>query len=185
MTARGVLECGSPLPLSEPSANQARQKSARGPAHSNTRRRFVALFALAALPLISALAQSYSVDWYKVGGGGGTSTGGVYAVAGTIGQPDAGAMSGGPFTLTGGFWGLIAAVQTPGAPLLSVTRSNSTVIMTWPLPATGWLLHATTNLVTSGSVWTEIPPPYQTSGVNLQFTEPSPAGNRFHRLFKP
>ena len=40
--------------------------------------------------------QSYSVDWYKVAGGGGTSTGGTYTVNGTIGQPDAsGAMSGG------------------------------------------------------------------------------------------
>ena len=40
--------------------------------------------------------QSYSIDWYKIAGGGGTSTGATYQVTGTIGQPDA---SG---TLTGG-----------------------------------------------------------------------------------
>ena len=34
----------------------------------------------------SAFAQTYSIDWYKVAGGGGTSTGGVYSVSGTIGQ---------------------------------------------------------------------------------------------------
>ena len=58
----------------------------------------------------SALAQSYSIDWFTIDGGGGTSTGGVYSVSGTIGQPDAGAMSGGSYALTGGFWG---AIQTP------------------------------------------------------------------------
>lgn len=37
----------------------------------------------------AALAQSYSIDWFTIDGGGGTSTGGVYSVSGTIGQPDA------------------------------------------------------------------------------------------------
>jgi len=52
----------------------------------------------------SALAQPFTLDWYTVDGGGGTSTGGLFEVSGTIGQPDAGVMSGGNFTLTGGFW---------------------------------------------------------------------------------
>ena len=29
-------------------------------------------------------AQSYSIDWFTIDGGGGTSTGGVYSVSGTI-----------------------------------------------------------------------------------------------------
>src|SRR5437899_2475559 len=37
----------------------------------------------------SAHAQSYSIDWFTIDGGGGTSTGGVYQVSGTVGQPDA------------------------------------------------------------------------------------------------
>jgi hypothetical protein len=40
---------------------------------------------------LRAPAQSYLIDWYKVAGGGGTSTGSVYAISGTIGQPDASA----------------------------------------------------------------------------------------------
>ena len=127
----------------------------------------------------------YSIDWSTIDGGGGTSTGGVYTVSGTIGQPDAGTMSGGTYTLSGGFWGIVAAVQTENAPWLTVTRSNNGVVVSWPLPATGWLLHATTNLITGGSLWTEIPPPYQTNGTTLQFTEASPAGNKFYRLHKP
>jgi hypothetical protein len=140
------------------------------------------LLATAACP---ANAQSYSVDWHTIDGGGGTSTSGMFTVTGTIGQPDAGAMGGGTYTLQGGFWGIVAAVQTEGAPWLTVTRSNNSVVVSWPLPATGWRLHATTNLVTGGSLWTEIPPSYQTNGTNLQFTEPVPTGNKFYRLHKP
>ena len=47
---------------------------------------FFLLFLL--LPVV-IFAQSYSIDWYKIAGGGGTSTGGVYSVSGTIGQNDA------------------------------------------------------------------------------------------------
>ena len=70
-------------------------------------------------------AQNYSIGWHKIAGGGGTSTNGPHSISGTIGQPDAGTMSGGNFSLTGGFWGIVAAVQNPPAPLLSVTRSNT------------------------------------------------------------
>src|ERR1017187_3908814 len=76
---------------------------------------------------VTAFAQNYSVDWYKISGGGGTSTGAVYSVSGTIGQPDAsGAMSGGQYSVTGGFWALYA-VQTPGAPALTITHSGNGV----------------------------------------------------------
>jgi hypothetical protein len=67
-----------------------------------------------------ALGQSYSLAWSTIDGGGGTSTGGVYSVSGTIGQPDAGTMNSGDFSVTGGFWALYA-VQTPGAPWLTIT----------------------------------------------------------------
>src|ERR1017187_274191 len=50
-------------------------------------------------------AESYSIDWSTIDGGGGVSTGGVYQVNGTIGQPDAGAaMTGGNYSVSGGFW---------------------------------------------------------------------------------
>src|SRR5689334_15405980 len=84
-------------------------------------------------------AQSYSIDWFAIAGGGGTSTGGVFTVTGTIGQADAGHMSGGSFTLDGGFWSIIAAVQTPGAPTLRVVRTTTnTVVLAWPDPSTGF-----------------------------------------------
>lgn len=39
-----------------------------------------------------------------IDGGGGRSGGGALSLTGTIGQPDAGAMTGGSLSLRGGFW---------------------------------------------------------------------------------
>lgn len=53
-----------------------------------------------------AAAQEYDLSWYTFDGGGATfSTGGDFELGGTIGQPDAGVLSGGGFELVGGFWG--------------------------------------------------------------------------------
>ena len=71
----------------------------------------VRALAVAALLVLvsSALAQSggpYDLSWNSVDGGGETEcSGGGYTLGGTIGQPDAGLMAGGVYTLGGGFWG--------------------------------------------------------------------------------
>jgi hypothetical protein len=137
------------------------------------------------LPLLAVnltvLAQTYSIDWSKLSGGGGTSTGGVYTVSGTIGQPDAGgAMTGGNFSLTGGFWSLISVVQTLGAPTLTITHSGNTVKVSWPYPSTGWSLQQNNNLaVTNG--WAASGG-ISNDGVNNSITITSPTGNLFFRL---
>lgn len=69
---------------------------------------FLTLVALLLLvPVV--LAQSggdYDLTWNTVDSGGATfSTGGNYSLGGTIGQPDAGLLTGGDYTLAGGFWG--------------------------------------------------------------------------------
>jgi hypothetical protein len=140
--------------------------------------------AVAGLAATTGSAQ-FAIDWFTMDGGGGRSTGGVYCVTGTIGQPDAGTMSGGPYTLVGGFWGVIAAVQTEGAPYLTITRTNNTVVVSWPLPADEWVLQVTNVLPSVSVSWPRIPPPYQTNGANLQFIEPATVGNRFYRLHRP
>jgi hypothetical protein len=140
---------------------------------------------LLTLPL-PGVAQPYAIDWFTVDGGGGTSTNGQFSLAGTIGQPDAGAMNGGMFALEGGFWGLVAVLQTPGGPTLAIAVSNNTVIVSWPAPADGWLLHYTTTLGHGGTAWTEIPPPYQTNGLtSISYSVPLTAGSKFFQLHKP
>jgi len=70
------------------------------------------------LPVGVALAQTggeYDLSWSTIDGGGGKSDGGSYILSGTTGQPDAGStMSGGDYTLTGGFWGAGAPALAPG-----------------------------------------------------------------------
>lgn len=133
----------------------------------------------------AAFAQ-YSIDWYTIDGGGGTSTGGVYSVSGTIGQPDAGGpMTGGAFAITGGFWSLVAAIQTSGAPYLSVTNAGGAVVVSWPRPADGWVLDQTPTLTGSPLPWSQVAFPYQTNAAQIFLTVPAPAGNTFYRLRKP
>jgi hypothetical protein len=185
-TRASVLGCGSAPPLSLRSKRTRPPQSARGLAQSKTWRLIVAAFFILHSAFCFRAGGQFSLDWSTIDGGGGSSTGGVYCVTGTIGQPDAGKMSGGNFTLDGGFWGFLAAVQSPGAPYLRVARTETnTVCICWAGTDPAWKLHATTNLVTTGSTWTEIPRPYATNATGLYFIESVPVGNKFYRLHKP
>src|SRR6266481_3427104 len=129
-------------------------------------------------------AQNYSIDWYKVaGGGGGGSTGGLYSASGTIGQPDAGAVSGGTYSLSGGFWALFA-VQTPGAPLLKIFLTpTNTAVVSWPASWTGFSLQQNTDLRTTN--WVAPTETINNNGtVNFIIVSP-PASQRFYRLKSP
>jgi hypothetical protein len=131
-------------------------------------------------------AQSYSIDWYTIDGGGQTSTGGAYTVTGTIGQPDAGRLEGGSYVIGGGFWGLF---QVAGAPRLKIQKSGANVVVSWPAPSTGFKLQQTLTLSTppSASPWTDVmsPPPVTMVGTDNTVTYVSPSGNRYFRLFHP
>ena len=96
---------------------------------------------LIAATVAVARAQNFGVDWSTIAGGGGTSTAGVYTITGTIGQPDAARLNSSDFTIDGGFWSIVAAIQEPGAPLLSVrfTQTN-TVVVSWPMTWPGFAL---------------------------------------------
>ena len=126
-------------------------------------------------------AQGYSIDWYKIAGGGGTSAGGVYAVSGTIGQPDAGGpMTGGNYSLIGGFWSLISVVQTTGLPDLLVTHSGSSVVVSWQDTGTYTLQQNGNLAVPSG--WTTSGYSVSTSNGTNSITIISPTGSLFFRL---
>ena len=131
-----------------------------------------------------AQAQSYSIDWFTIDGGGGTSTNGQYSLSGTIGQPDAGgAMSGGNYSVTGGFWALIQVVQTPGAPTLYIGGSGSTVTVYWQ-NVSGWSLIQNGNLTTPVASWSANNTATLTGGTNY-LTLTNPPGNLFYRLTHP
>ena len=140
----------------------------------------ILLFVAFAATTVSA--QFYSIDWFTIDGGGGTSSGGAYSVTGTIGQPDAGTMSGGTYSLTGGFWSFISAVQTPGAPLLSIERQADAVRVYWPNPSTGFILDQSPTVT---GAWSQVAFPYATNTSDVSVTVNVPTGIRFYRLRKP
>ncbi len=129
--------------------------------------------------LSTARAQTYSIDWYKIAGGGGTSTNGHYSLSGTIGQHDAGGpMTAGTYSLTGGFWALPALVQTPGAPTLHITPATPGFTTIWWTPNTpGFTLQSTDSL--SPTNWVDIP-----SRTDNPVTVPATTPTRFYRLRK-
>jgi hypothetical protein len=134
--------------------------------------------ALGLFLFVGVTSGQQSIDWWTADGGGGTSTGGVYAVSGTIGQPDAGGMSGGSFSLTGGFWA-VAAVQTIGAPTLFITPAGSgQATLTWSPDTPGFHLQVSATL--NPPVWTNAP-----SGATHPITVPTIGAMRFYRLVKP
>ena len=135
------------------------------------------LFILHSTFCLRVSGQTYTIDWYKIAGGGGTSTGAVYSVTGTIGQLDAsGAMIGGGYSVTGGFWSLLQVVQTPGAPTLIITHVGNQAIVSWDPSATGWTLQ--TNNTLSAVSWGN----YLGSIVNNSATNSPPTGTVFFRL---
>jgi len=145
-----------------------------------------AILLLACLSLRAQSGGNFDLTWSTIDGGGGVSTGGVYSVTGTIGQPDAGTSSGGSFTLVGGFWGVTASVQAPPPSLrierVAVSGNAGAVTISWPYPSTGWQLQESTNLGTTG--WTDLTTTPAVVGNENQVVIASPLGNKFYRLKK-
>ncbi len=125
-------------------------------------------------------SQSYSIDRSKIAGGGGTSAGGGFSVSGTIGQLDAGGpLTNGQFTLTGGFWSLINVVQTPNAPVLTITHTDNLIVVSWPASVAGWTLQTNQNL--TAGLWGN----YVGAVTNNRVTNSPTTGNLFFRLAQP
>lgn len=151
-------------------------------------RRCVCAAALGAAVLLAALtlkAQDFSLEWSVVAAGGGQSSGGDFVLEGSAGEAESGPMSGGDFELSEGFWSLVGAVDTPGAPPLSVTVTGGQVLLSWAASAG-------TNFVVEEAVVLGSPPATTTwNTVNLTpqlnnsmevIQLPLAAGNRFYRL---
>jgi hypothetical protein len=128
----------------------------------------------------SAFAQ-YSIDWFTVDGGGGTSSNGTYEITGTIGQPDAGSVVAGNYIIDGGFWTDFEVVPEPGSPGVTIERvSPSSVLLSWPAPSTGFVLQQNTNLTTTN--WVVVSNPPVVVNGEKQVTVSPLVGSRYYRL---
>ena len=143
---------------------------------------FLLTGALCLFASASLHAQSYSIDWSTIDGGGGTGTGGVYAVSGSLGQPDAGFSSGGSYTLAGGFW----VGESAGPPALQISYASATTVRVWwPSPSAGFVLQVNTSVnhpdgwgaMPAGTVVTD-------DGLTRSVTVSTVNSPRFYRLRK-
>jgi hypothetical protein len=191
--AQSVLECGgkrSATPLSDvPGTVEKLRRRFALPEQSKICR-FSLLLCFIILHssfCLRAVGQQFSINWFKVAGGDGTSAGGTYQVSGTIGQHDAGGpMTGGNYSLTGGFWSVITVVQTPGAPRLTISFNSPlpTVTVSWPSSATNYVLQQNSNLMNTAN-WINTGLLITTNGATESVTISQPAGNLFFRLNSP
>lgn len=138
------------------------------------------LLVLWASSIINAPAQSYRIDWFSVDGGAGTSTGGVYVLSGTIGQPDAGGpLTNAQYAITGGFWALPIAVQQPESPVLTITPAAAGLAtVSWTPTAPGFVLQESLSL--SPAAWVNAP-----SGGTNPISVPATAPAKYYRLARP
>jgi hypothetical protein len=89
-------------------------------------------------------------------------------------------MSGGNYSLTGGFWSLISVVQTAGLPNLAITHSGNNVIISWPNTGS-YTLQQNANLATSDG-WATSGYTISTANGTNSITITSATGNLFFRL---
>jgi hypothetical protein len=93
----------------------------------------------------------------------------VYAVDNRGQYPATNNMS----VVLGGLWLTIRPTQT------------NTLVVSWPLPADGWVLEWTNRVPVVSGTWPQISPPYQTNAVQAWIVVPAPTGSGFYRLHKP
>jgi hypothetical protein len=144
-------------------------------------RRIVAATAFGLFGLLAATpsqAQTYDLSWHTVDGGGVTfATGGPYSLGATAGQPDASnALSGGTFSLVGGFWG-VAIGPPEGLSFFTLvpcrvvdTRGNGA-------PIGGPVLEGQQTRVFAVADICGIPASAKALSINLTVTQPNAAGN--------
>jgi hypothetical protein len=130
---------------------------------------------------VSVLAQ-HEINWSTIDAGGGRSTGGVYVITGTIGQPDAALSSGGSYALAGGFWSAFV-VQSEDAPLLRIVLNGRSVTLAWPNPSAGFQLQETPSL--TPPMWSDVSTVPIVVGNEKQVAIALQPGMRFFRLRKP
>ena len=126
---------------------------------------------------------AFTMEWWTVDGGGGTSTGGAFSVTGTTGQPDAGERhSGGAVWLRGGFWSFDEGGALPPSLAIFLTAANAVQVL-WPSPSAGFVLQQTSNLLQEA--WAAPAESTQDDGTNRYILVNPPAPRRYYRLLKP
>ena len=129
---------------------------------------FVVLWAVAV-----ANAQSgggYLIKKSTIDSGGYTyHTGGGYKLGGTVGQHDAGPLSGGGYKLTGGFWSPASGSTGASLPIADPTGITKPRFISFSVPAAATAAAGDTALRVKLTTVHNVVPPY-TAGASIPFT---------------
>lgn len=150
---------------------------------------------------LDGAAQRYAIPWHSLASGGFSSSGGTYRIVATIGQPNAGSLSsmssstasrsktsGGTasagyavYQVVAGFGAI--ALQTQGAPALSLASTGGNYLFSWNAGSTGYALQQSSSLEPPGD-WIDVDVPVVTNGNRCELQLPTPSGARtlFFRL---
>lgn len=128
------------------------------------------------------VSQPLEINWFTIDGGGGTSSGGQFTLSGTIGQADTGILTGGSYTLVGGFWSIPVAVSGP--PELDAALAGDEIVISWPASARNYSLEQTT-AIGPDALWRPADEPPVQIGNYLVVRVIAGPGDRFYRLRRP
>jgi hypothetical protein len=112
-----------------------------------TMKRILLAVAVALVAITATVGQNYSIESYVIAGGGGTSSGGDFTLSGTVGQPSAGIpLSGGTYTLQGGFWPGLIVTTSGEVPQLFIQMTAQDVTVSWAPATSGFVLEQSEDL---------------------------------------
>ena len=137
----------------------------------------------------ASFAVTFTIDWHKVAGGGGTSADGFYTLSGTLGQAEAGQpMSGGIYAVTGGAQFGDDGSDGPTVPLriIAVQLGPRELHITMAgTPGHTFQLQSAASL-TQPIAWSNLGASALAPGEGrLEFVDPSAPGARFYRITEP
>lgn len=141
------------------------------------------LFFLALLGSASStFAQTYGIDWFKIGGSSGRSTNSFTVMEGTIGPVNSAQASTNPnYSVTGGFLSIFL-IQTPDAPLLNISHVNGAIMITWNSTEDAWQLQSTIDL--QNPTWAPASESVAQNGAGKTASIVPTGGAKFYRLYR-
>ena len=126
-------------------------------------------------------AQEFQLDWFTLAGGGSLSSGGNYSLVGNIGQSAVNMISGGDYSIDGGFWSGVFVLSR-----LSIRfGSANTIILSWLNLSIVFVLQQTANMNAPGGGWTDVAQTPVVNGFNKQVTLPATGRFCLFRLVLP
>jgi hypothetical protein len=130
--------------------------------------------------------QVSTIDWF----GYSVAVAGDTVVVGAINEDGSATGVNGPVNegrLDAGAAYIFTGFVTGSEPRPSLAIGNSTgpVRVSWPRPATGFVLEKTATLTGAPIPWMPVAFPYQTNATEIFITVPLPTSNNFYRLRQP